>query len=190
MIEIEIRGKLNRKEFGKLKSFLDRKAKQKDCYKRISVDISPGFDPITRTWKNSSFDLRLKKSGTTEKISLKVGKFHLKEREEIEVKLKEGQFLDALKMFETLGFDKGMIYFWESWEYEYQGFEVKISKYTNDYYIWEIESDNPKKDPHDLANTLSLKPYSEEEYRKAIDWENQNIHKLYSLELVKELLRK
>ena len=68
--------------------------------------------------------------------------------------------------------------------------EVKISKYTDDYYTWEIESENSENDPNKLASVLSLKPYSEEEYRKAIDWENQNIHKLYSLELVKELLRK
>ena len=139
--------------------------------------------------KNSTFDLRLKKSGDSEKISLKFGKFHLKEREEIEVKLKEGQFLDTLKLLETLRFNKGMIYIWESWEYEYDGFEIKISKYTDDYYTWEIESENLKKDPCKLADILSLKPYTKAEYRKTIDWENHNIHKLYSFKLVKELLR-
>ena len=189
MTEIEIRGKLTKEEFYKLEYFLEKTTKLKDTYKRLSVDLSPCFDPETRSWKQSKFDLRLKKSGNSEKISLKVGEFHLKEREEIEVKIKEGEFLDALKLLETLGFNKGMIYFWESWEYEYQDFEVKISKYSDSYYTWEIESDDPVKDPNELAKTLSLKPYTEEEYKKAIDWENQNVHKLYTLELVDKLLK-
>ena len=187
MKEIEIRGKLSKLEFNTLKIFLEEKATFKDNYKRISIDLSPGFDPKTKTWKNSTFDLRLKKSGNTEKITLKVGNFQLKEREEIEVKLVEGEFLNALKLIERLGFDKGMVYYWESWEYDYQGLEVKISQYTDDYFTWEIESNNQKKDPTDLANKLSLKPYSESEYKSAINWENQNIHKPYSYELVVNL---
>lgn len=189
MTEIEIRGKLSKENFNKLKSLLEKDAILKDHYKRLSIDLSPGFDPKTRSWKNSKFDLRLKKSGTSEKISLKIGKFHLKEREEIDVKLEEGQFLDALKLLETLGFNKGMIYFWESWEFGYKGYEIKLSQYNDDYYTWEIESHDPKKDPSSLAQTFSLIPYTEKDYKETIDWENKNIHKLYSYDLTKKLLK-
>ncbi|SRR5260221_8996804 len=190
MVEIEIRGKLTKEQFEKFKSFLEEKAELMDNYKRLSVDLSPGFDPKTRSWSDSKFDLRLKKSGNSEKISLKVGEFHLQERQEIDVKLKDGEFLSSLKLFETLGFDKGMIYFWESWEYEYQGFEVKISRYTDNYYTWEIESKTKNLDPNNLASDLNITSYSEVDYKKSIDWENKNIHKLYSYKLAKNLLKR
>jgi len=82
-----------------------------------------------------------------------------------------------------------MLYFWESWEYEYQGFQLKLSKYTDDYYTWEIESKNKNSDPQTLATALGLKSYSKKEYDKAINWENKHIHKLYSKVLVKKLLK-
>ncbi len=190
MVEIEIRGKLTKEQFKKLKSFLEKKAKLLDNYKRLSIDLSLGFNSETRSWKNSNFDLRLKKSGKSEKISLKIGKFHLKEREEIDVKLASGEFINAIKLLETLGFNKGMIYFWESWEYEYNGFEVKISKYTDDYFTWEIESKDNSLDPNELSDELNLTAYSESDYKKAIDWENKNIHRIYSNKLAKDLLEK
>jgi len=190
MVEIEIRGKLTKEQFEKLKSFLEDKAKLLDNYKRLSIDLSPGFDSKTKSWKDSKFDLRLKKSGVSEKISLKIGEFHLKERKEIDVKLKEGEFLNSLKLFQMLGFDKGMLYFWESWEYEYQDFEIKVSKYTDSYFTWEIEAKEKNLNPNTLAKELNLIPYSETDYKKAIDWENKNIHKLYDYKLAKELSKK
>jgi hypothetical protein len=189
--EIEIRGKLSKADFERLTSLLKVKGKLQKHYSRLSVDLSPGFNSKTRSWEGGSkFDLRLKKSGTTEKISLKIGQFHLKKRREVEVEIQEGQFLNALSVLEILGYGKGMIYFWESWEYSYQGFEVKLSKYTKDYYTWEIEALEKDADPSSLAKLLNLKPYSKKEYKEAIDWENKNIHKLYSLERVKALIKK
>lgn len=190
MIEIEIRGKMSRVEFQRLHEKLSKEAQLIRQYKRLSIDLSPGFDPKTKTWPNSSkFDLRVKKSGSSEKISVKVGQFHLKRRKEVEVKLENGEILNAVLLLETLGFDKGMLYFWESWEFTYQGFEVKLSKYTDEYYTWEIESENPNFTPHELAKSLNLVPYGKREYNQAINWENENIHKLYSFKLVEELLK-
>lgn len=188
--EIEIRGRLTKRDFERLTTLMSEDGRLVDRYKRFSVDLSPGFDPKTKTWLNSSkFDLRVKKSGSSEKISVKVGQFHLKRRKEIEVKLKNGEFLNAVLLLETIGFDKGMLYFWESWEFTYQGFEVKLSKYTDEYYTWEIESDNPNFTPHVLAKSLNLVPYGKHEYNQAINWENENIHKLYSYKLLEKLLK-
>lgn len=188
-LEVEIRGKLSKNDFKRVARLLKTKGKLQKHYSRLSVDVSPGFNPKTRSWKNGSkFDLRLKKSGNAEKISLKVGQFHLKERREVEVEIKEGQFLKALELLEILGFDKGMVYFWESWEYCYQDFQVKLSKYTEDYYTWEIEAQKENSNPHTLAKILGLKPYSKKEYNRAINWENKHIHHLYEQKLVKNLL--
>ncbi|MFA5894794.1 MAG: hypothetical protein WC851_03395 [Candidatus Shapirobacteria bacterium] len=189
MTEIEIRGKLSPKKFSELFEFLYQKANLSDHYHRLSIDISPGFDPVTKTWKNSSgTDIRLKKSGDKEKLSIKTGDFKDKERKEVEIKLVTGQFLSSLDFLESLGYSSGMVYFWESWEFDYLGVEIKLSKYTNDYFTFEVEG-KENSDVDSIAKELNLTPYSDTEYRAAIDWENQNIHQLYTRELAEKIIK-
>lgn len=190
MTEIEIRGKLTKDKFEKLFKLLSTGAQMLDHYHRVSVDLSPGFNPKTRTWINSSgTDIRLKKSDKKEKLSVKTGNFYDKERKEIEVKLQNGQFLSALDFLETLGCGSGMIYCWESWEFEYNGVEIKLSKYTEEYFTFEIEG-KASSDIDTMAKEFGIKPYSQDDYRKAIDWENRNIHQVYSREQVENILKK
>ncbi len=188
MTEIEIRGKISPEKFTQLFDFLNTKAQLADHYHRLSLDLSPGFDPATKTWpKSSGTDIRLKKSDDKEKLSLKMGNFHEKERKEVEVKIQTGQFLNTLDLLEALGYHSGMIYTWESWEFDYRGVEVKLSKYTNDYFTFEIEA-KQNSDVDAIAKEFDLQPYTSEDYRQAIDWENQNIHQMYSRSLVEKLL--
>lgn len=191
MDEVEIRGKINSEEFKKLQEFLSKNAELTDQYNRLTIDISPGFDAETKSWKNpTEIDLRLKKSGNKEKIVVKVGHYASKNRQEFEIDLKEGEFIDALRLFEALGYKTGMIYLWKSYIYKYKDFEVKINEYPSGYTDWEIESQNPESDPDDLAKELSLKSFTEGEFREYIDWKNIHLHDLYSLEKVQELLEK
>ncbi|MEK7550320.1 MAG: hypothetical protein AAB535_00840 [Patescibacteria group bacterium] len=197
MDEIEIRGKINKGEFEILTAFLTKNAELMDEYDRFTVDISPGFDPKARNWDqinkkltNNQIDLRIKKSGKNEKIVVKIGHYASKNREEFEIDLREGELVDALRLFEALGFKSGMIYSWKSKIYKYKNFEIKINEYPNGYRDWEIESENPESDPNDLARELFLNPFTEEEFQKEIDWKNNNLHDLYSLEKVKEILEK
>lgn len=188
--EIEIRGALDLDQFNKLNSLLSEKGSEIKHYRRLSVDISPGFDTETRTWKiDDNVDLRIKKSGETEKITLKIGHYAGKERQEVEVNLEEGGLVKAVALFDLLGFNKGMIYYWESWEFAYQQYEVKLTKLAEDYFEWEIESKGEKHDPHVLAVELGLTPFTETEFKKRIDWQNQNIHRLYSLPELNKLIK-
>jgi hypothetical protein len=188
MTEIEIRGKINKEQFDNLFKLLSEMGELANHYHRLSLDLSPGFDPTTKTWKNSGgMDIRLKKSDDHEKISLKIGNFHDLERKEIEVKLQTGQFLEALDMLEVMGFNSGMIYFWESWEFNYLGVEIKLSKHTDDYFTFEVEG-RENNDVHNVAHKLNLNPYSNDEYKTAMDWDNQNIHQIYTKDLVKKIL--
>lgn len=196
MNEVEIRGKINQEEFKKLGEFLSKEAKLVDQYDRLTIDISPGFDPKTRNWDqinkrddNNQIDLRIKKSGKNEKITVKLGHYASKSREEFEIDLKEGELIDTLRLFEALGFKNGMIYFWKSSLYKYKNFEIKINEYPSGYRDWEIESQNPASNPNDLAQKLSLKPFIEDEFRDEINWKNNKLHDLYSLEKVKEILK-
>jgi len=188
MTEVEIRGELSKADFKRLFTLLEKNGKIINHYHRLSIDISSGFDEATKKWNYSSkFDLRIKKSDDKEKITMKVGSYDKKGRKEIEVKLFPGELLNALNLFGVMGYKSGMIYFWESWEFGYKDFEIKLSKYNDDYYIFEIESS--VLDPNLLADELNLIPYTKEEYQKAIEWENQNIHKLYKREEVEKLLK-
>ena len=196
MDEVEIRGKVGRKEFNKLQEFFSKKTLFVDEYERLTIDISPGFDPKTRNWDqinkkddNNQIDLRIKKSGKNEKISVKLGYYASKSRQEFEIELKEGELIDSLRLFEALGFKTGMIYFWKSSLYKYNDFEIKINEYPSGYRDWEIESQNPEYDPDELATELNLHPFTEEEFREYIDWKNNNLHELYSIDKVKELLK-
>ena len=80
--------------------------------------------------------ISVKKSDEKEKLSVKMGSFHEKERKEVEVKLQTGQFSSALDFLEALGYNSGMIYYWESWEFDYHGVEIKLSKYTDEYFTF------------------------------------------------------
>lgn len=189
MTEIEIRGRLSSPKFTELLELLTRDGGLSDHYHRLSIDISPGFDEETKTWKNSSgTDIRLKKSGDKEKLSLKMGGFQDKERKEVEIKLVPGQFLSALDFLESLGYSSGMVYFWESWEFDYLGVEIKLSKYTDEYFTFEVEG-KENSDVDTIAKKLDLTPYTNTEYRAAIDWENQHIHQLYSRKLAEKILK-
>jgi uncharacterized protein (DUF2164 family) len=189
MTEIEIRGKLSKDKFDEQLKLLTENGELADHYHRLSLDLSPGFDPATKTWKNSSgTDIRLKKSDEKEKLSIKMGNFHEKERKEVEVKLQTGQFLSALDFLEALGYNSGMIYYWQSWEFNYKGVEIKLSKYTDEYFTFEIEG-KQNSDVDAIAKDFELTSYSQEQYRKVIDWENQNIHRPYTRELTENLLK-
>lgn len=113
MDEIEIRGKINDEEFKKLQEFLSKNTELTDQYDRLTIDISPGFDPKTRNWdqvnkasNNNQIDLRIKKSGKNEKISVKLGHYASKNRQEFEIDLKDGELIDALRLFEALDFNR------------------------------------------------------------------------------------
>jgi hypothetical protein len=188
MTEIEVRGKLAKSDFERLFELLQKEGELTDHYHRLSLDLSPGFETESKTWKNpSGTDIRLKKSDEKEKLTIKVGNFHDLERKEIEVKLQAGQFLNALDLLEALGYKTGMTYFWESWEFKYLETEVKLTKHTDDYYVFEVEGKNDS-EVNEMVNKLGLTAYSKEEYRKVIDWENQNIHRVYERGAVERIL--
>jgi hypothetical protein len=108
MTEIEIRGKLSKDKFDGLSNLLSDQGELVGHYHRLSIDLSPGFDSETKIWKNSSgTDIRLKKSDEKEKLSVKMGSFHEKERKEVDIKLQTGQFLNVLDFLEALGYDSG-----------------------------------------------------------------------------------
>jgi adenylate cyclase class IV len=196
MHEVEIRGLLTSSEFETFKAFLEQNATFEKTFKRLSVEISPGFDPATRTWSQRKLNLRIKKSDDEEKLSLKIGDTLQHTLEEHEVVFESGKFLEMLQIFAALGFDSGLIYFWESWVYEYQGVEIKVSKYTDEYMMWEIEArdntslEKAKERVYQIAEQLNLNPLTPEEYDKELTYQNKTIFELFNLENLNHFMQK
>ncbi len=187
MVEIEIRGVLDKSQYQKLTSFLEKNAKFEQTFKRLSVELEPADGVVVSEFNPDKMYLRIKKSDNEEKITLKMGNMESEKLEEVEVVFKTGQFLDAIKLFDVFGLRKGMILFWESWVYEYQSCEVKVSKYTNDYYMWEIESrsndeETAMKQVYDLAADLNLEVIKPEEFLAIAKWQNENIFEKFSMD--------
>ena len=96
MTEIEIRGKLSKSDFENLFPFLNKKGKIKNHYHRLSVDISFGFDKVSRKWNNTTLvDLRIKKSDDEEKITVKIGRFDRQRRFEEGSKQEQDRMANA-----------------------------------------------------------------------------------------------
>lgn len=193
MTEIEIRGVLDKSKAEILHAFLKENAQFEEQFKRLSVEMILDINDETRDYFHKNITFRIKKSDNKEKISLKYGDWRKDEVGEVEVQIKEGQILSAIKMFEELLFKGELVLFWESWVYEYQGYEIKLSKYKEDYYMWEIEArvDEGKvgvAKVYDLARELELEPITGEEFAKLTKWQNENLWGEYSLDKVKQIL--
>ncbi len=194
MYEIEIRGVLNAKEAGKLKSFLERQAKFEEEFKRLSVEMILDVNQKTRDFFHKNLTFRIKKSDNKEKISLKYGDWRKDQVGEVEVEIKSGQILQTIKLFGEMGFKGILVLFWESWVYEYKGCELKLSKVNEDYYMWEIEARETKEqeaidEVYGLAKELGLEPITGEKFAELTEWQNKNLWGDYSLEKVTEKLK-
>lgn len=194
MYEIEIRGVQNKKEAKGLKDFLDREAKFEETFKRLSVELVSDATPEIRENFRKKMTFRIKKSDGKEKISLKYGDWRKNQVGEVEVDIQSGQILKAIKLFEELGFIGLLVLFWESWVYEYKGCEVKVSKFLDDYYMWEIEARQTTEQEaideiQQLAKTLGLEPITGEAFAELTKWQNDNIWGPYNPAKVEQILK-
>jgi len=139
MIEVEIRGRLDKAGFDRLKQFMEKSGKHIQSHERemyLLLDY-PGFDidPNVR-----STDIRLRRTDDFCEIMLKrnVGA-HNAAREEISLPLGVSELAEAKKMLSALGHKQaiGM----QRWKdiYIYQGVEWSLVRTPKDYFYYEAE---------------------------------------------------
>ena len=145
MIEVEIRGRLNEDEYGRLKAFLEangKRIKHTDREMFLLYDY-PGYshDPMVR-----ETDIRLRNTnGDCEIMLKKKSSANNEAREETSLKLKEHDLENAKKVMKALGYGKALHMERSTDIYGYQGIEWSLVRPPKDlfYYEAEKEADSP-----------------------------------------------
>jgi len=157
-IEVEVRGLLSKREYSRVVEKLKKEGELVKNFKRILIAYS------TFTEGNTS-DIRCRITDDEPELIAKVGEQSSLNREEIEVKLAKGAFVDAVKFMKALGYSKGIISLRLSERYMFKGVEFTIvrpiiirgnlKKVHSIYY--EAEKLSDEKDIEDAkANVVSV----------------------------------
>ncbi len=137
-IEVEVRGTLARNEFLRVKKFLTTNGKFKLKKERVLIDYSTFIKGQKLNARNK--DIRLRVTNGVPEIIVKLGSWGSKEsREEISVCTPNNSFDDLVRIFGSIGLEKGMLCVRNSWVYEYKGVELALVEVPNHSYYFEAE---------------------------------------------------
>ena len=172
MIETEIRGPLNKDEFESLKSFLSDYGEPKGYFDRISIDYSTFIEGV----KGRTNDIRVRVTNNEPELIYKSGSIGTRSRKEIGVKLKDGEFPNAIQFMEVLGYKKGMAVHRKNLKYIYKQIEFSLNEVPNHSFFYEAEkmsteerADGVKKEILDVLHELNLRIFSEDEFDEYVD---------------------
>lgn len=139
MIEVEIRGRLDQREYDRLKDFLARNGshiKHMDREMFFLYD-HPGYahDPLQRT-----VDIRLRNTnGECEIMVKKKISIRNEGRQEISLKLKDADLGNAKEIVKAIGCSRALKILRSSDLYEYAGIEWSVVRAPKDYFFYEAE---------------------------------------------------
>lgn len=146
-IEVEIRSFLTEEQY---KYFLE-------YFKQNSEFVNEDYQETY--YFDGSQDLRIQKNNFYAKIWLKSGKIHDEQREEVEIKFNKEDFIQAEKLFLSLGYKIQIKWFRARNIFKWQDISVTID-YSKGYgYIIELEKmsneENKNKDLEYLKNKMT-----------------------------------
>ncbi len=146
-IEVEIRSFLTEEQY---KYFLE-------YFKQNSEFVNEDYQETY--YFDGSQDLRIQKNNFYAKIWLKSGKIHDEQREEVEIKFNKEDFIQAEKLFLSLGYKIQIKWFRTRNIFKWQDISVTID-YSKGYgYIIELEKmsdeENKNKDLEYLKNKMT-----------------------------------
>jgi predicted adenylyl cyclase CyaB len=176
MIEVEVRGSLDKQTYEHLHRFLAKRGKfvGHTDHEAFFLYGHPGYahNPLERT-----VDIRLRNTNDTCEIMVKkkVSKNN-EAREEISLALKDHNLETAKKVVKALGIDKALQIKRSSDVYTYQGVEWSLVRAPKNYFFYEAERPaKTKKDAQKVrdellkeAFRLGLKVFDSEEDKKFI----------------------
>jgi len=120
-VEVEFRGLLSKKDYNRIIEKLRKEGKLIKKFKRLLLAYS--------TFKEgNTSDIRCRITDDEPELIAKVGEQSSSKREEIEVKLAKGNFVEAVKFMNALGYSKGMLSLRVSERYIFKGVEITIVK--------------------------------------------------------------
>lgn len=170
--EVEIRGHLNKHQFKKLKSFLDKNAKVGQKQNQVAIFMDGEHNKNFGSIKDSKMRLALQINEGQSKLKVKLGHVSLTGRREIQLNLGKTPSSEIFAFLETFGFSKGAVRPVYRQDYYYQGIEIALKNKCifGDHFELETsvnqksELKNSKKKLLDFANKFNLDVLTEKEY--------------------------
>jgi adenylate cyclase class IV len=182
-IEVEFRGKLTKKEFDRVKSYLERTNELKSEKRRLTFmyfrdNIPKNINDI----KDEKVDLRLRITNRQPELVLKYGLFNVGgAREELSIALDRQDVEKYIQLLALLGWNIGVIYATKIFIYKYQSAEIALVDIANFGYNFEIEilTDNThveiaQNKIKNIIAKLNLKVMSEREFKEQCNKINRN----------------
>jgi len=184
-IELEVRGKLNPKDFDKTLEFFRKKAKFVEEKDRLTLAYYRGdLAKDCRETKNEKVDLRIRITNKKAEIILKYGLWGAKDsRKEISVPIDKNHFDESVEMLKCLDWTKCLLATAKTFVFNYKGIEFAIVKQNNKHCYFEAEklADNDKDaekihaEIENVCKELKLVPHTQEGFFDFINEMNNDV---------------
>lgn len=179
--EIELRGKLNKRQKDKLLKMLKEKGKFIRNYKRIHYCF-------TKAYKNA-LDLRIRITNNLPEFHLKIGQIQKANRKEIAIPFNKDKLAQSFEFLKLLGHDKGVKAIRNAQVYKYLGIEWAIVEVPNHSWYFEAEKlvrnkedgKQAEKEIQKICQNLGLVTMAENEtidYIKTLDREANELFEI------------
>ncbi len=140
-IEVEHRGKLTKKKYLELKSFLKEKGTFLCKNKRFSIIYSQREEKRTEELCDSPIDLKLRVTNKKEELVMKYGKWSGNDaRKEFCFALEKGKFDEMVEFLKILGHFHGVLQATNTDIYHYKGLDFSLVDVPNWGYYFEAEA--------------------------------------------------
>ena len=175
MIEVELRGLMDKKEYDKVLNVFEKKAKFKEDKKRLSLVYFRGDGDFhdVREVKDDPVDLRVRITNNKKaEIMLKYGKWGVEEkRREISIPIKPEEFEEAIELFKALDWKTGVVTITDTKVYDYKGVEFAMVSQSGHYYFEaeilaksEEDTEKANKEIKQVCKELGLELANEEKF--------------------------
>ncbi len=193
-IEVELRGPLTKMTFRNLQSFFKKQAKLLSTEERFFIDYSTLMK--SQGIRNRSTDIRIRATNKIPEIMIKLGDWSdNKERKELSIKGKQGDFDTFVQIFAALGYTKGVQVHVVRQVYRYKSIEfVLVDLFKGFYYLFEAEKMvSSKKEVTKTRNEikkvleeLQLEVFTDEEFYGHIEKINREVAQIFDFKNYKD----
>jgi predicted adenylyl cyclase CyaB len=184
--EIEVRGPLTEEQYHTLSKKLEAEGEFVTKKDRVLIDYSTFL--TGEELEGRKKDIRLRVTNKQPEIIVKLGGWGGNEqREELSVLTHEGSFDTLVKIFNAMGYSKGMLCVRNSNVYNYKGVEFALVEIPDHCYTYEAEKVVSSDADKDTATTevqkvceeLGLQQYSDQEFYDFVKKLNEEANEVF-----------
>jgi len=187
--EIELRGPLTKEQYDSLIKKFSEQGEFVQDKNRVLIDYSTMIPDQGIEGRNK--DIRLRVTNKKPEIIVKLGAWGGNEqREELSILTEEGTFDTLVKVYNALGYGKGVLCERNSKVYNYNGVEFALVEVPNHSYFFEAEKvvttegekDQAQKDIEKVCMDLDLSIYTDQEFYDYVEQLNKEANEVFDFE--------